>query len=304
MRVRVPHAGEESRLRFHGLLDAVNDGCFRLRTIGLTAEHDRGLRANNRAENSHQPIRRRERKLQRFKSAGSANVSSPSMPPHSTHSPINVICCADRISRSFAPVHSALGPGHPPPHDACCPLHSPRLNADNVTKPLELIGRLLEWLKHRKILSKVGGSAGLFDKPDYGALHNNRSKLFCAVQQIMKSSVTGEDGAFLVPLGEQRWGGKPIGAGCTIFLANARCSILSQGCLKRRQQTKRETPARTQALGSSSELLNANVQRSVRKWAAFIFIGQSRVKHAQGSRASERYGKWPLPIAAVRMALR
>jgi hypothetical protein len=57
------------------------------------------------------------------------------MPPHSTHSPINVICCADRISRSFAPVHSALGLGHPPPHDACCPLHSPQLNADNVTKP-------------------------------------------------------------------------------------------------------------------------------------------------------------------------
>lgn len=41
------------------------------RAIGLTAEHDRGLRANNRAENSHQPIRRRERKLQRFKSPGS-----------------------------------------------------------------------------------------------------------------------------------------------------------------------------------------------------------------------------------------
>jgi putative transposase len=42
------------------------------RAIGLTAEHDRGLRANNRAENSHQPIRRRERKQQRFKSPGSA----------------------------------------------------------------------------------------------------------------------------------------------------------------------------------------------------------------------------------------
>ena len=41
------------------------------RAIGLTAEHDRGLRANNRAENSHQPIRRRERKLQGFKSPGS-----------------------------------------------------------------------------------------------------------------------------------------------------------------------------------------------------------------------------------------
>ncbi len=42
------------------------------RAIGIVAEHDRGLRANNRAENSHQPVRRRERKQQRFKSPGSA----------------------------------------------------------------------------------------------------------------------------------------------------------------------------------------------------------------------------------------
>ncbi len=42
------------------------------RAIGLAAEYDRGLRANNRAENSHQPVRRRERKLQMFKSPGSA----------------------------------------------------------------------------------------------------------------------------------------------------------------------------------------------------------------------------------------
>ncbi len=42
------------------------------RAIGLAIEHDRGLRANNRAENSHQPVRRRERKQQRFKSPGSA----------------------------------------------------------------------------------------------------------------------------------------------------------------------------------------------------------------------------------------
>ena len=40
--------------------------------IGMTARHEQGLRANNRAENSHQPVRRRERKMQRFKSAGSA----------------------------------------------------------------------------------------------------------------------------------------------------------------------------------------------------------------------------------------
>jgi transposase-like protein len=40
--------------------------------IGLSARHERGLRQNNRAENSHQPTRRRERKMQRFKSPGSA----------------------------------------------------------------------------------------------------------------------------------------------------------------------------------------------------------------------------------------
>ena len=40
--------------------------------LGMTAQHEKGLRKNNRAENSHQPVRRRERKMQRFKSAGSA----------------------------------------------------------------------------------------------------------------------------------------------------------------------------------------------------------------------------------------
>ncbi len=42
------------------------------RELGLTARHEQGLRKNNRAENSHQPVRRRERKMQRFKSAASA----------------------------------------------------------------------------------------------------------------------------------------------------------------------------------------------------------------------------------------
>jgi putative transposase len=40
--------------------------------LRLTCPHEQGLRANNRAENSHQVVRRRERKMQRFKSAGSA----------------------------------------------------------------------------------------------------------------------------------------------------------------------------------------------------------------------------------------
>ena len=42
------------------------------RILGPTAEHVDNKRANNRAENSHQPVRRRERKMQGFKSPGSA----------------------------------------------------------------------------------------------------------------------------------------------------------------------------------------------------------------------------------------
>jgi putative transposase len=43
-----------------------------IKEIGLAAQHEQGLHRNNRAEVSHQPVRRRERKMQRFKSPGSA----------------------------------------------------------------------------------------------------------------------------------------------------------------------------------------------------------------------------------------
>ena len=42
------------------------------RRLGLSCPHEQELRKNNRAENSHQVVRRGERKLQRFKSARSA----------------------------------------------------------------------------------------------------------------------------------------------------------------------------------------------------------------------------------------
>ena len=43
-----------------------------LRELNLSTRHDFGGRKNNRAENSHLPVRRRERRMQRFKSPGSA----------------------------------------------------------------------------------------------------------------------------------------------------------------------------------------------------------------------------------------
>jgi putative transposase len=43
-----------------------------LSDLGMKARNITGGRSNNRAENSHLPIRQRERRMQRFKSAGSA----------------------------------------------------------------------------------------------------------------------------------------------------------------------------------------------------------------------------------------
>ena len=51
------------------------------RQLGMRARHDQGLRKNNRAENSHQVVRRRERKMQR--------ASSQLIPPSITRSPFN-----------------------------------------------------------------------------------------------------------------------------------------------------------------------------------------------------------------------
>jgi DDE domain len=80
--------------------------------IGLSARHEQGLRKNNRAENSHQPIRRRERKLQRFKSPGSAQrFLSIRAAVHSTFN-VQRHLTFRRTLRVFR--HEAFGRGEPP----------------------------------------------------------------------------------------------------------------------------------------------------------------------------------------------
>jgi putative transposase len=59
----VPTAIATNKLRSYGAA---------LRKIGFSGLHEQRLRANNRAENSHKPLRRRERKMQGFKSTKSA----------------------------------------------------------------------------------------------------------------------------------------------------------------------------------------------------------------------------------------
>ena len=66
------------KLLKHGVAPAtiVTDklGSYRsaLRELGLARRQDTGRWKNNRAENSHQPLRQRERRMKRFKSPGSA----------------------------------------------------------------------------------------------------------------------------------------------------------------------------------------------------------------------------------------
>ena len=64
--------------------------------LGIEHCHERGRWKNNRAENSHQPTRRRERKMQRFKSTGSA-----------LEIPVNACRCLQHLQR---PTPSHLSP--------------------------------------------------------------------------------------------------------------------------------------------------------------------------------------------------
>ncbi|MBT3703257.1 MAG: IS6 family transposase [Alphaproteobacteria bacterium] len=54
------------------LTDKLGSGHVVFRTPGLPAEHNDNKFTDNRAENSHHAVRRRERRMQGFKSPGSA----------------------------------------------------------------------------------------------------------------------------------------------------------------------------------------------------------------------------------------
>jgi putative transposase len=89
------------------------------RRLRLNCPHEQGLRKNNRAENSHQAIRRRECKMQRFVSSRLAppSVFSACTPPSTTPSTSNVISSRVRRCGSSAPRRRTNGGMRSRPRD-------------------------------------------------------------------------------------------------------------------------------------------------------------------------------------------
>jgi hypothetical protein len=94
----VEEAGLCAKAHHHGQAQSY---AVAIRKEGPSAVHNQGLRANNRAENCHQPVRRQERKQQRFKSPGSTQRF---LSIHATVS--NVIFYRAGSSRRSAPKRS------------------------------------------------------------------------------------------------------------------------------------------------------------------------------------------------------
>jgi putative transposase len=71
--------------------------------LGIDHLHDRGRWKNNRAENSHQPTQRRERKMQRFRARAQPRGSSQPTPPSTTFSKSNAISRQLKHTACYAP---------------------------------------------------------------------------------------------------------------------------------------------------------------------------------------------------------
>src|SRR3954466_14055210 len=78
------------------------------RHLRLSCPHQQGLRANNRAENSHQAVRRRERKMQRFKLL-LLSAFSTCMLPSTIPSSFNAISSPGRACGSSEPKRQRNG---------------------------------------------------------------------------------------------------------------------------------------------------------------------------------------------------
>ena len=74
-----------------------------VRVLGIERRHERGRWKNNRVENSHQPTRRRERKMQRFRVRVQPRSFFPHTPPSTTPLTSNAISPQLKRTARFAP---------------------------------------------------------------------------------------------------------------------------------------------------------------------------------------------------------
>ena len=87
------------------------------RQLGISDRHERGRWRNNRAENSHQPTRRRERKMQGFKSVGSARKFLSFTQQPTTRSMFNAISFPQGHTEPFELQPWTRGERPPPQHE-------------------------------------------------------------------------------------------------------------------------------------------------------------------------------------------
>ncbi len=83
------------------------------RAVMPAVEHRKHKGLNNRAENSHQPTRKRERQMKRFKSAGRRSASCPPMTGSTTCSTSAAINCPPPNIEPSKPKPSRFGPKSP-----------------------------------------------------------------------------------------------------------------------------------------------------------------------------------------------
>ena len=104
--------------------------------LGIGARHERGRWKNNRIENSHQPTRRRERKMQRFKARAQRKDFSALTLPSSTPSTSSATSLPLQRIALCAPRRSARGARQLRPLEISRAAGPSRSFVGNVTRPL------------------------------------------------------------------------------------------------------------------------------------------------------------------------
>ena len=107
--------------------------------LGIAKRHERGQWRNNRAENSHQPTRRRERKMQGLRvRVQPKNFSQPTQ-PLTTLSTSNAISPLQKRTEPSGPRRCRRGATSSPRREPNMPADLLRALFGNVTVPVELL---------------------------------------------------------------------------------------------------------------------------------------------------------------------